>query len=81
MNLILNKPYLMKNYTTSQILKVAIKLTLAVATLTIAYLFALNGRYEKIELAYHFSGKKYAGKCFDKWTKTTLILEREKVIE
>lgn len=51
-------------------LQIAVVLFL-ILVLVIAYLFALNGRYIKIDDEYYF----------DKWTKTMLWIESEKTIK
>ncbi len=48
-----------------------IKVLFFMFALIVAYLFALNGRYIKIE----------DDKFFDKWTKTLIIIDRYEEIE
>ena len=51
--------------------KEVVKCAIVFIALVIAYLFALNGRYTKVDVDAHF----------DKWTKTILIIGKEKYIE
>lgn len=48
-----------------------IKALFLILTLIVAFLFALNGRYMMIDDEYYF----------DKWTKTMLWIESEKIIK
>lgn len=59
-----------KRFTRIQISQTIKVLVFAVA-LIIAFLFALNGRYMKIDDEYYF----------DKWTKTMLEIKRYEIVE
>ena len=60
-----NKPFL------ATLITRTIKVSFLVFALIVAYLFALNGRYDHIDDVYYF----------DKWTKTILEIDRTKFVE